>query len=537
MGHFQRRLLAVAVLLSSPYLVMACWLTSHRGLLSGAGYLVVAVAGLLLLAVPVRRARHFLLLHFPVFLLCSVISVYTVVFGQLPGDAVAFVLESSSWEEVRGFLGLWQGQRLLLLLLGASCTYLLLSSSIPSSTLLSVGGARIRRAIIGCLALSVACAALGPEQLMEGVSASPVLGTAMFLNGPLSSANIRIHGPVDRKRPYGAVNVGREEVHILVIGESSRRDSWSVYGYSRPTTPYLASIQSEVVFFRNALSDANATVFAVPIMLTGIKPQAFTFAASTGNIVDLAREAGYFAVWLVNQDPSPSQLVGIESDASRYPPPLRRPAYVIYPPDAVLLPEFERQVARTGRPLFIGMHVYGSHAPYSSRFPPSFARFGARPRATLAAAPGVGTSDQELVDSYDNSILYTDWFLGRVIERARKLDVPATVTYLSDHGEDLQPLDGRSGHGAGDYSPHAFEVPAFVWMNEAYRHEHPEKAAALAANASKEVRSHDFFYLLADLMGVRWPGASPQRSFASPDFVPDTAEKFIAGGTLVPRAE
>jgi glucan phosphoethanolaminetransferase (alkaline phosphatase superfamily) len=108
---------------------------------------------------------------------------------------------------------------------------------------------------------------------------------------------------------------------------------------------------------------------------------------------------------------------------------------------------------------------------------------------------------------------------------------------LSDHGEDLQQLDGRSGHGAVDYSPHAFEVPAFVWMNVAYRREYPDKAAALAANASRVVRTHDFFYSLADLMGVRWAGRLPQRSFASPDFVPDTAKKYIAGGRFVSRPD
>ena len=52
---------------------------------------------------------------------------------------------------------------------------------------------------------------------------------------------------------------------------------------------------------------------------------------------------------------------------------------------------------------------------------------------------------------------------------ARRLSVPATVTYFSDHGEDLYALDGMSGHGAAVYSKHQFDIPAFVWMNAAYR--------------------------------------------------------------------
>jgi hypothetical protein len=60
-------------------------------------------------------------------------------------------------------------------------------------------------------------------------------------------------------------------------------------------------------------------------------------------------------------------------------------------------------------------------------------------------------------------------------------------------------------------------------------------AVALRTNAGGTIRSHDFFYTLADLMGIRWPGARPERSFASPRFVPEMNSKFIAGGQLVSR--
>jgi glucan phosphoethanolaminetransferase (alkaline phosphatase superfamily) len=531
MRHYPGRLLAAIALLSSPYVFTAFWLGSHRGWPACAIYLSIALGGVLLLAVVARRARCFLLLHFPAFTVCSVIAGYTIVCEQLPGYPIAMVLETSSWEEVRGFFDLWQGQKWLLLFLGAALCYLLLSFSIPSSARLHDRSSLIRRTFMGCLALMAAGTAAAPEQLGESFAASPIVGTAMFVAGPLSSADYTIHGPIKRKRPYGAARVRGDEVHILVIGESSRRNSWSVYGYSRATTPYLSSTKSELILFTNAISDANTTIYAVPIMLTGISPESFTFVAPRGSIVDLANEAGYFSIWLVNNDPGPSSLVAVEPDASKYTvsPKPRVMEYFVFPPDEVLLPEFERQVVRRGTALFIGLHLYGSHNPYAKRYPGAFARFDASPRA------GGGAAESKLVNSYDDSIFYTDWVLGRVIERARKLEVPATVTYLSDHGEDLQELDGRSGHGAGDYSPHAFEIPAFVWVNQAYRHAHPEKVAALVANASKEVRTHDFFFSLADLMGIRWPGFLPQRSFASSSFVPDTAEKHIAGGVLVAR--
>jgi glucan phosphoethanolaminetransferase (alkaline phosphatase superfamily) len=335
------------------------------------------------------------------------------------------------------------------------------------------------------------------------------------------------------KRTYGATRNAAHEVHVLVIGESSRRDSWSLYGYPRQTTPHLASLNGEAIFFANALSDANVTVFAVPLLLTGIDPEQFNAQAVRGNLIDLAKEAGYWSGWLANQDAGISFLVGIDANEVSYTKVVAKPAYVVYPPDEVLLAEFDRQLARHDGALFIGMHTYGSHAPYPNRFPEAFAHFSSTP----GESPQARSSDQQVLDAYDDAIRYTDWFLGELVNRLRKLGVPATLTYVSDHGEELSALDGRSGHGLGSYSPRAFEIPAFVWMNEAYRSAHPDKIGALAANAGKTIRSHDFFYSVADLMGIKWPGAVPQRSFASPKFTPDTASRYFAAGKLVERTD
>jgi len=45
----------------------------------------------------------------------------------------------------------------------------------------------------------------------------------------------------------------------------------------------------------------------------------------------------------------------------------------------------------------------------------------------------------------------------------------------------------------------------------------------------EEIRSHNLFYSLADVMGIRWPEVSSSQSFASKDFVPDTIDPLVAG--------
>jgi glucan phosphoethanolaminetransferase (alkaline phosphatase superfamily) len=134
-------------------------------------------------------------------------------------------------------------------------------------------------------------------------------------------------------------------------------------------------------------------------------------------------------------------------------------------------------------------------------------------------------------------VLYTDWFIGQVLDQVRPLAVPVTVTFVADHGEDLLPLDGIAGHGTADYTRHQFEIPAFVWTNAAYRQAHPDRVEAMKAHVDQEIRSYNFFDSLGDLMGIRWPEAVPAESFVSPQFVPDTRTPHLAASKLVRRPE
>lgn len=230
-----------------------------------------------------------------------------------------------------------------------------------------------------------------------------------------------------------------------------------------------------------------------------------------------------------------STSAGVHADHLTYAPEAQKKLFDRVTMDETLLPAYSAEIARAGAPRFIGLHVFGSHWVYDRRYPATFQRFGSATGLSDLSLFARGNDSAALVDAYDNSVAYTDWFLQQLIEQARALRVPATLTFFPDHGEDLGLLDGKVGHGAPIYTQHAFEIPAFVWVNDAFRQAHPEKVAALQANASKEVRSHDVFATVADLMGISWPGAAPRRSFASDRFVPDTTMLHGAGGVLVPR--
>jgi glucan phosphoethanolaminetransferase (alkaline phosphatase superfamily) len=528
----------VWALYAAPTIMIVVWAAKMRSSRSAVAIVITFVLTAYVIAIITRTWRRFFLLQFPVCLLGVGFVAYTVTFGIPPGSALASILAFTSLEEMQGFFGLQQG-RLLVLLLGAwSVCYLASAWIAPTGPIFSGRRAFLFRMILILVVPLAAYTVSNPSQLIDGVMLEPVVGSLMFFGGDIPRVKAEMRRASIHKIPYRAHRTGGEEVHILVVGESARRDSWSVYGYGRPTTPYLSSIKGEAIFLQNAVADANFTSWAVPMMLTGMTPDNFDLSGAKGNIFDLAKESGYIALLLENQDPNAAEAAGVGADEMESPIDLSGSATGRRTFDGQLLVAYRREIARSGKARFIGIHMMGSHWKYSNRYPPQFQRFGSpqQPDARPILASS-RSSEADMVDTYDNTVLYTDWFLQQVVERARELNVPATVTFFSDHGEDLQLLDGTAGHGNPVYTPHAFEVPAFVWANDAYRRQHPEIIAALKNNAAKEIRSHDVFYTMAELMGISWPGAIASRSFASDNFVPDTMMRHIAGGVSVVRPQ
>jgi glucan phosphoethanolaminetransferase (alkaline phosphatase superfamily) len=532
MQRFPAPLAAALAILSVPYLALGVWLAGAKGPHALAAYLVCVSLLQWLLAMAARNWRVFLLVQFPLLLLGAVFAAYTLIYGTPPGQFIAYVLATSSWEEFRGFLTIWQGMRWLLVAVVVALIYVVLALRSPPHPIASGRSARVRYGFLGAVLLLSAYAAASPAAFIDGIAANPPIGTALFIAGPMRQAIAGVNGTAVPKLRYGAARHGGEEVHILVVGESARRDSWSVYGYGRPTTPYLNKLGGEAVFFQHAVADANFTTCVVPMLLTGMSPDHFDMGSIRGNLVDLAAEAGYSTTWLMNQDPHISLLIGVHADHMLYPPSISTLLSGHLPLDESLLPELQHAIERSGTPRFIGLHVIGSHWQYDARYPAAFERFGSGKAldylSVLSQQP-----DQRVVDAYDNSVAYSDWFLGQVIEQARKLAVPATVTYISDHGEDLYLLDGVAGHGTASYTRHQFDIPALIWINPAYRAAHADKVQAIERNGSKLIRSHNLFYSLGDLMGIEWPGAAPAKSFTSAQFVPDDSTPVIAGGNLV----
>ena len=126
----------------------------------------------------------------------------------------------------------------------------------------------------------------------------------------------------------------------------------------------------------------------------------------------------------------------------------------------------------------------------------------------------------QLINAYDNTIRYTDALLDTVIGSLDKLNVPAAIVYVSDHGEDIfDDYRERFLHSSPTPTAHQIHVPMIIWLSDEYKTSHPDIASALTNNLNKNISSTaSLFHTILDLTGVKTPFYDATYSLASPQF-------------------
>jgi lipid A ethanolaminephosphotransferase len=257
------------------------------------------------------------------------------------------------------------------------------------------------------------------------------------------------------------------ELVILVVGETARADRFSLNGYTRDTNPQLAD--EDVVSFRHMSACGTSTAISVPCMFAIYGRDDFSNekADSTENLLDVLKHAGINMLWRDNN--SSSKGVADRIPTEDYRSPKTNPICDLECRDEGMLAGLQDFIDRqTSGDILIILHQMGSHGPaYFKRYPSEFRVF--EPTCETSQLDSCGHA--EIGNSYDNTILYTDHFLARVIALLRNNDehFETAMLYASDHGESL----GESGvylHGlpyfvAPDAQTH---VPAILWFGKNY---------------------------------------------------------------------
>ncbi|MBK8523172.1 MAG: phosphoethanolamine transferase [Betaproteobacteria bacterium] len=229
---------------------------------------------------------------------------------------------------------------------------------------------------------------------------------------------------------------------VVVIGETARSANWGLSGYARQTTPELAGLN--VINFSDVTACGTNTEVSVPCMLSPYGRNNYDEAKIRGSesLLHVLKRAGLRTTWIDNQSGCKGTCDGLENwrpDAKLSPADCNSDGCL----DGAMLAGV-RQLAENHRESqVIFLHTLGNHGPaYSKRYPKAFQKF----------LPACESSDlgkctqQEIVNAYDNALLYTDHVLAQTIAylKTQQSNYDTALLYVSV-SLDTQCLRQRAG--------------------------------------------------------------------------------------------
>ncbi|PJG59969.1 phosphoethanolamine transferase [Aeromonas cavernicola] len=291
---------------------------------------------------------------------------------------------------------------------------------------------------------------------------------------------------------------------FLIIGETARSQNYSLNGYAKATNAFTHQIPG-LVSFKDVRSCGTATAVSVPCMFSNLTRREYDdkLAHARDGLLDVLQHAGVSVLWKENDGGCKGVCNGvptIDIDPTQYPAFCQDSSCY----DEVLLEGLDQQIGQMKGNKLVAFHLMGSHGPtYFRRYPVTDRAFTPDcPRSDIE-----NCSDQELVNTYDNTIRYTDKVLAQLIAKLQTLEKEYNVglVYLSDHGESLGAM-GLYLHG----TPYKFapdeqtRVPLLTWFSPQLQADRQLDLSCLAQEANNQRFSHDnLFHSMLGIMNVQ----------------------------------
>lgn len=314
--------------------------------------------------------------------------------------------------------------------------------------------------------------------------------------------------PLGEDAKLGASYTGQAKAPLLllVLGETGRSGNFAINGYNRPTTPELE--KENVASQHNAWSCGTSTAASVPCMFSHLGRANYdSRPANYETLMDVLQRAGLAVLWLDNQsgckgvcdripnaETSQLKVPGLCEDGECF--------------DEVMLDKLDERIAalpaeRRAKGIVVVFHQMGSHGPaYFKRSPPAFKKF--LPECTNNS---LQSCDREgLINAYDNSIVYTDHFLGSAIQwlKTQEAHSAPAMLYLADHGESLGEnnlyLHGMPYSVAPDVQK---RVPWITWFSSGFEQRSRITTACVKAQLDAPISHDNYFHSVLGLMNVQ----------------------------------
>lgn len=274
---------------------------------------------------------------------------------------------------------------------------------------------------------------------------------------------------------------------VLVIGESQSASHIQAYGYQKATTPKLVERLKEPnhLLFNNVFSSWPQTVQALSYALTNANQYNQVEVSDAYSLIEIARAVGFDTYWLSNQRKygmyeTPITVISSTANHEIWTNGSAKMEGVFFDEELVnRLPKVD-----PNKNTLIIIHLMGSHQKYEKRVPKEFRQF---------------TGADDVVASYDNSILYTDYVVDEIYNKAKKNPAFKALVYFSDHGEEPHVV---GGHDPVNVTYQMLKVPLFVYLSDSYRKNHLNLFESLKSNEHKYFSNDLIFDLMVSLMRI-----------------------------------
>ena len=409
-------------------------------------------------------------------------------------------------------------------------SYLLILGVLPSAWVawVQIGNRRWWRELIAKVALiAVSAICAGAIVFVEYKEFASMVRNHPELKYLLNPTNylgsVRKYLVLKYGRPLPLVRVGqdarrdpaaasaRKVLTVIVMGETARAANFSLGGYQRPTNPELG--KQDLVYFPHVQSCGTSTAISLPCMFSDLGRAGFSEGrvVNREGLLDVLARAGFDVKLRDNNAGCKGTCArtGMEDLSSGGPPELcPKECY-----DAVLLEGLPDMLKRAERDTVLVLHQKGSHGPsYHLRYPPRFEAFKPVCHTNLLET----CTPQEIINAYDNTILYTDHILSSTIDllKAQSGSFDTALIYVSDHGESM----GEKGvylHGlpwtiAPDTQK---QIPMLFWMSDGFRDRFHVDRACLQARSGMALSHDNLFHSVLGLLDVKASDYRPDLDF------------------------
>ena len=265
--------------------------------------------------------------------------------------------------------------------------------------------------------------------------------------------------------PNAKIKDNQKSVVVLVIGESARSQNFSLYGYNKNTNPLLSKIPNVSHF--DAISSATYTTAGVKSILeyknTDDLYEILPNYLYRNNVEVIWRTTnwGEPPVHIKNYENREALMPNCKGEGCNY--------------DEILLSGLKEEIAASKKnKILVVLHTSTSHGPtYSKKYPPQFESF----KPVCNSVELGKCSHTELINAYDNTIVYTDYILSQLIGDLKQLkEYKSAMIFISDHGESLGEKNlYMHGLPLSIAPKEQYDIPFIVWVSDSTKQLKPNK--------------------------------------------------------------